>query len=391
MRMRTARPGLLSIGTAVPTYQIDQTAVGACVADSLNASPPLRRWIKRLYELSGIETRYSCLPEAAKLNLDSPFAPGLALADSPTTAERMAIYQREAIDLGVAAAEQALAAPAIAGSTAQITHLIVVSCTGFFAPGLDLVLAERLGLGPTIQRTLVGFMGCAAAFNGLRLAAQIVAGQPEARVLVVCVELCTLHLQPGADRPTLTAASLFADGAAACLVGAPDIQGDVLLIDRFHSQVQPASQDAMAWQIGDHGFVMNLSSDVPRHIDSLAPSALANLLDGLPSPEFWAIHPGGRAIVDRLAELLALSPAQTAASYAVLRRYGNMSSATILFVLRELWASLRSAAQPASGVAVAFGPGLVTELAALTYLPPAALHLDQPQQQADLASPHYVA
>lgn len=391
MRMRTARPGLLSIGTAVPPYQVDQTAVGAFVADSLNASPSLRRWIKRLYELSGIETRYSCLPEATNLNLDSPFAPGLALADSPTTAERMAIYQREAVDLGVAAAEQALAAPAVAGSTAAITHLIVVSCTGFFAPGLDLAIAERLGLSPTLQRTLVGFMGCAAAFNGLRLASQIVAGQPEARVLVVCVELCTLHLQPGADRPTLTAASLFADGAAACLVGTPDIHGDVLLIDRFHSQVQPDSQDAMSWQIGDHGFVMNLSSDVPRHIDSLAPSALANLLDGLPSPEFWAIHPGGRAIVDRLAELLALSPAQTAASYTVLRRYGNMSSATILFVLRELWASLRAVAQPVSGVAVAFGPGLVTELAALSYLPPVALRLEQPQQQADLVSPRYVA
>jgi predicted naringenin-chalcone synthase len=391
MPLQTVRPGLLAIGTAVPPYQIDQTAVGACVAESLNAGPPLRRWIKRLYELSGIETRYSCLPEATSLNLDSAFAPGLALADSPTTAERMAIYQREAVALGVAAAEQALTAPGISDGVAQVTHLIVVSCTGFFAPGLDLAIAERLGLSQNLQRTLIGFMGCAAAFNGLRLAAQIVAGQPQARVLVVCVELCTLHLQPGADRPTLTAASLFADGAAACLVGIPDLQGDVLLIDRFHSQVQPASQDAMAWQIGNHGFVMNLSSDVPRHIDNLAPAALANLLDGLPTPDFWAIHPGGRAIVDRLAELLSLSPTQTAASYTVLRRYGNMSSATILFVLRELWESLRSAAQPAGGVAIAFGPGLVAELAALSYLPPATLRLDQAQPHADFASPRYVA
>jgi predicted naringenin-chalcone synthase len=379
MFMRTARPALLAIGTAVPSYQMDQTAFGACVAESLGARPPLRRWIRRLYELSGIETRYSCLPEAVSLSLDSAFAPGMPLADSPTTAERMAIYRREAVGLGVAAAQQALAAPGLTGGADQLTHLIVVSCTGFFAPGLDLMIAERIGLSSTVQRTLVGFMGCAAAFNGLRLAAQIVAGQPDARVLVVCVELCTLHLQPGDDRPTLTAASLFADGAAACLVGTPDVEGDVLLLDRFHSEVQPDSHDAMAWQIGDHGFVMGLSSDVPRHVESLAPRAIATLCDGLPPPEFWAIHPGGRAIVDRLAELLQLSSAQTAASYSVLRRYGNMSSPTILFVLRDLLDELRAAGRPASGVAAAFGPGLVTEMAALSYIPSAMLRLDSEQ------------
>jgi predicted naringenin-chalcone synthase len=376
MTLHQATPALLAIGTAVPPNKIDQRALCDWVGDSLQASPPLRRWLRRLYELSGIENRYSCIPDSASLDPDSRFAPGRPLAETPTTAERMAIYRHAAVDLGASAAAEAFAAPGLDLAPADVTHLIVVSCTGFFAPGLDLAIARRLGLGPRVERTLVGFMGCAAAFNGLRLAAEIVRSRPHARVLIVCVELCTLHLQPGDDRINLTVASLFADGAAACLVAAAGDRGDLLLIDRLHTQVQPDTEDAMAWQIGDHGFVMGLSPDVPRYVDALAPQALATLLDGLPAPRFWAIHPGGRAIVDRLAETLALTPEQTAASYGVLRRYGNMSSPTVLFVLRDVLAGLRAAAEPAHGVAVAFGPGLVTEMAALTYLPPADLRLD---------------
>lgn len=382
MRCADPCPAILSIGTAVPPYQSAQSALCTWVSDSLEASPALRRWLHALYSRSGIETRHSCLPDAAALIPHSRFAPGRPLAETPTTAERMAIYQREAVDLGVVAAERALVRSSFADAAARVTHLIVVSCTGFFAPGLDLAIAQRLGLRPTVQRTLIGFMGCAAAFNGLRLAAHIVTGQPDAQVLVVCVELCTLHLQPGSDRIALTVASLFADGAAACLVGAAGPSGDLLRLNRLHTQVLPDTTGAMAWQIGDHGFVMHLSSDVPRHVGALAQSALAPLLDGLPTPTFWAIHPGGRAIVDRLTALLELAPAQVAASYTILRRYGNMSSPTILFVLGEWLDQLRMADISASGVAVAFGPGLVTEMAHLTYVPPAATRphaLRQPQ------------
>jgi len=384
-------PAILSIGTAVPPHQISQSDVCTWVSDSLEASPAQRRWIKRLYTLSGIETRHSCLPDAAVLIPHSRFAPGRPLAETPTTADRMAIYQQEAVKIGVAAAERALTTPQLPNAAASVTHLIVVSCTGFFAPGLDLAIARRLGLRPTVQRTLVGFMGCAAAFNGLRLAAQIVDGQLDALVLVVCVELCTLHLQPDSDRNALTVASLFADGAAACLVGATGSNGDLLRLNRLHTQVLPDTEDAMAWQIGDHGFVMHLSSDVPRHVGTLAQSALATLLDGQPTPTFWAIHPGGRAIVDRLTELLQLAPAQVAASYNVLRRYGNMSSPTILFVLRELLDQLRTAACPVSGIAAAFGPGLVTEMAHLTYVPPVGARPIAVQQPQLTEVPRYVA
>ncbi|NTW01696.1 MAG: type III polyketide synthase [Oscillochloris sp.] len=384
-------PAILAIGTAVPPHQITQADVYTWVSESLQASPAQRRWLNRLYTLSGIETRHSCLPDAQKLMPHSRFAPGRPIAETPTTAERMTIYQHEAVQVGVLAAERALTAAPISNAAEQVTHLIVVSCTGFFAPGLDLAIARRIGLRPSVQRTLVGFMGCAAAFNGLRLATQIIAGQPEAHVLLVCVELCTLHLQPTADRVALTVASLFADGAAACLIGAAGKGGDLLLLNRLHSQVQPDTDDAMAWRIGDHGFVMQLSPDVPRYAGTLATSALTTLLDGQRTPTFWAIHPGGRAIVDRLAELLELTPAQTAASYSILRRYGNMSSPTILFVLRELLDQLRTSANSVDGVAAAFGPGLVTEMAYLTYVPPVTQRPSTAHLPQLLEVPQYVA
>lgn len=391
MRFADPSPAIISIGTAVPPHQVTQDAMCAWVSDSLKASPTQRRWLKHLYALSGIETRHSCLPDATALIPHSRFAPGRPLAETPTTAERMTIYQQEAVKLGVAAAEQALTTPQFPDAAAHITHLIVVSCTGFFAPGLDLAIAGRLGLKPTVQRTLVGFMGCAAAFNGLRLAAHIVAGQPDAHVLVVCVELCSLHVQPGNDRIALTVASLFADGAAACLVGAARPSGDLLRINRLHTQVLPDTEDAMAWQIGNHGFVMHLSSDVPRHVGTLANQALATLLDGQPTPTFWAIHPGGRAIIDRLTDLLQLAPAQVAASYNVLRRYGNMSSPTILFVLHDLLEQMRTANVPVNGVAAAFGPGLVTEMAHLTYVPPTVIRPRPVHLPRLIEEPLYVA
>lgn len=391
MRFVDPDPAILAIGTAVPAHRLRQSSVCDWVCESFAANQPQRRLLRRLYALSGIETRYSCLPDAAALTVESRFAPGRQLSETPTTAERMAIYQHEAVQIGVLAADRALAQSQLPAAAEQITHLIVVSCTGFFAPGLDLAIAQRLGLRSSVQRTLIGFMGCAAAFNGLRLAAQIVAGQPEALVLVVCVELCTLHLQPGSDRVSMTVASLFADGAAACLVGAATPSGNLLLINRFHSQVQPDSAAAMAWQIGDHGFVMHLSPDVPRYASTLAHSALSSLLDGQPQPSFWAIHPGGRAIIDRLAELLQLTPDQTAASYSILRQYGNMSSPTILFVLCELLDQLRPAPGPLHGVAAAFGPGMVTEMAYLTYVPPMLSHADVTQLPQRREARQYVA
>lgn len=397
------RPAILALGTAIPPYCARQSDIAHWVMDAFTGQPAVQRLVRSLYAYSGIETRYTCTPDYLAPVHESRFSPGLPLAETPTTAERMAIYERESTRLGVAAARAALAQYAsstgqpVASIRAAITHLIVVSCTGFFAPGLDFVLSQELGLPPTVQRTVIGFMGCSAAFNGLRNATSMVQADPTARVLMVNVELCSLHGQPGSARDDLVSTSLFADGAAACLVGMPAAHdAGYITLDGFHTSMKPDTQSEMVWQIGDHGFTLRLSPRVPDHLADVAPAALGTLFPRQ-RPDFWAIHPGGRAIVDRLAEIFRLDDGQVSASRAVLRDYGNLSSATILFVLQELFSNARPVgvedavahrkphgdvlprsngthpsapnAQKRSGVAMAFGPGLVIEMARLTYVP----------------------
>ncbi len=383
----TKSVAILALGTAVPVYKAKQVEVGQWMAQSFVNRPEIGRWLRAIFANAGVETRYSCIDDYVRPVAEARFAPGHPPEDAPSTAERMAIYQRESIPLGIAAAKQALTELAattdepLVAITASITHLVVVSCTGFFAPGLDLAIARHLGLAPTVARTMIGFMGCAAAFNGLRTASQIVQSQPTARVLVVCVELCSLHTQPTVDRENLVAASLFADGASACIVGAPQpTQGNIFLLNDFHTEVKPETSDQMIWQIGNHGFALRLSPQIPQHLADVAPAALQQLF-GQAEPDFWAIHPGGPAIVERLVEVFELAPEQVAASRTVLRQYGNLSSATIFFVLNELRQTLPQKhhhGDKQSGVAMAFGPGLVIEMARLTYVPTPTQIIAQP-------------
>jgi predicted naringenin-chalcone synthase len=368
-------PAILGFGCATPAYQASQSAVAQWMSASFADRPAVGRLLRSLYAGSGVETRHSCIDDYLHPPECSRYAPGRPLEQVATTAERMAIYEREAPSLAIMAAERALLHLAKGGATSlttaacSITHLIVVSCTGFFAPGVDLAIARHLNLRPTLERTTIGFMGCAAAFNGLRTAAHIVRGRPSARVLVVCVELCSLHVQPSAEREHLIAGSLFADGAAACVVGmVAGHAGPVYLLEDFYSQVKPDAESAMVWQIGNHGFALRLSPQVPKHLAEIAPAALQQLCPPR-DVQFWAIHPGGPAIVDRLAEVFDLSPEQVAVSRLILRRYGNLSSATILFVLAELGNQLQQRNQTQLGVAMAFGPGLVIEMARLRFLP----------------------
>jgi predicted naringenin-chalcone synthase len=378
-----SQPAILALGTALPQYSGSQDTIAAWMAESFGERR-LQRLVRMIHSQSGIETRYSCAPAYLEPPQQSRFAPGADPANSATTAERMAVYEREAPPLGTTAARNALEQYAhrrcqsVQQVAATVTHLLAISCTGLFAPGLDYALAKALGLPRTVRRTLIGFMGCAAAFNGLRAAAEIVAGQPDARVLVVSVELCSLHNQPSADYDLLVGASIFADGAAACLVGNPALdEDDYYRLEEFHTAIHPDTEEEMAWNIRDHGFALRLSPRVPNHLAAAAPAALQTVFGGR-RPAFWAVHPGGRAIVDRLAEIFDLPPESLAATREVLRRYGNMSSATILFVLSALRARLceshtdsgRATAADLTGVAMAFGPGLVVEMSKLTYVPP---------------------
>ncbi len=370
------RPAILAIGTAVPDYWADQKAIGNWMASSFADRPAVQRMIRSLYAYSGIEKRHGCAPEYLLPPDESRFAPGLDIEETPTTAERMQAYRRESVPLAERAARSALEAVDRRGDadldaqSTAITHLIVVSCTGFFAPGLDFELVQKLGLAPSVQRTVIGFMGCSAAFNGLRAASQIVAGDENARVLVVSVELCSLHIQAGERRDDLVSAALFADGAAAAIVGIPQATDkDYYQLDTFHTGMKPATEDEMVWEIGDHGFTLRLSPKIPDHLGDVAPAELAQVMGGA-APEFWAIHPGGRAIVDKLQEIFALPDASLAPSRRVLADYGNLSSATILFVLAEQRRQLMANPQGSeTGVAMAFGPGLTIEMARLTYMP----------------------
>jgi predicted naringenin-chalcone synthase len=262
----------------------------------------------------------------------------------------MEVYAREAPGLALAAIHRL-------GELGEVTHMVVASCTGFTAPGLDQVLARRLGLAPTVERVVIGFMGCYAGVTALRTAGHIVRSDPTARVLVVAIELCSLHLQPTDRLDRLMAMAQFADGCAAALVTA---EGAGLVLGEGLSLTLEDSHDLITWTIGDTGFAMELSGEVPgRLAEALGQDAVADAVtSGQPieAIEAWAVHPGGKSIVDAVERGLGLPAGKVAASRAVLQEYGNMSSASVLFVLERLMAE-----RPASGVALAFGPGLAME------------------------------
>ncbi|HLZ77917.1 MAG TPA: type III polyketide synthase [Sphingomonas sp.] len=340
-----------AVGTAVPTHDIHDPFVAWAMPRI--ADPREQALFRRMAARSGIEHRWSVLPRAP--DGGSPVAPGGFYAGNhlPPTSRRMEFYAEAAPTLAL----KAIAALGEKTSLDGITHLVVASCTGFMAPGVDQVIAARLGLDPGVERTLVGFMGCYAAVAALRVAHHIARSEPEARVLVVTVELSTLHLIDTQAIEPLLAMLQFADGAAAAVVSA---EPSSLAIDRFFATTLPDSSDLIRWTIGDEGFEMHLSGEVPGRIaDALRePDARRKIMgDRDPAALDWAVHAGGRSILDAVEHALDLPGDALAASRSVLRRYGNMSSATLMFVLADLME------RPArsDGVAMAFGPGLAAE------------------------------
>ncbi len=340
------------IGTSVPAHDVHGMFVS--FASMLLPNDRLRRVFGRMAERSGIAHRYSTLRPAAGTAGQTFDRDGFyRLGGFPGSAARMARYEAAALPLALAAVDR-LGADA---RLREVTHLVVTSCTGFYAPGLDLQLTQALGLNPSVERTLVGFMGCYAAFNALKLARHIVRSEPGSRVLLVNLELCTLHLQETPELEQVLSFLVFADGCAASLVTAEPFG---LALDRFHAELLPDTAPLITWRIGDAGFDMVLSGQVPGAISAgLARSAPRLLNDaGTERPELWAVHPGGRSVLDAVQTALGLTPEALADSRAVLRDFGNMSSATILFVLDRI---MRTARRGASGIAMGFGPGLVAE------------------------------
>jgi predicted naringenin-chalcone synthase len=357
------------LATAVPPASYPQAAARDVMKAWIGGDRRTDLLLQRIYARSGIERRHSVVEDfLGALPDDEVPAPrrggGFYVDDAggfrdPGTAERNARYREEAGPLFVDVARRTLDG-AEGFSARDVTHVITVSCTGFYAPGPDLDVVRGLGLRPGVERYHVGFMGCYAAFPALRMARAFCRAEPDAVVLVVAVELCTLHLQPSRDDDALIAASVFADGGAGALVSARPPRGPALTLESFADGLAPEGASDMAWTIGDHGFEMVLSAYVPQVVGEKAGAALQPLLDGTGTRRDevrrWAVHPGGRAILDRLEEGLALPSDALAASRSVLARYGNMSSATVLFVLAEMMAEPAPPGEPI--VAMAFGPGL---------------------------------
>lgn len=342
------------IATATPPHDVHDAYVA--MTDQALVDRRDRLIFKRMAARSGIAHRFSyfspIVTEDTATDADGFYVRGRY----PATAARMNFYEANA---------PRLALEAIAGlefDRDAITHIVVASCTGFVAPGLDQIIVREAGLPSSVERTVVGFMGCYAAVNALRLAHHFVRSEPAARVLVVNLELCTLHLQETQDMEKLLAMMLFGDGCAASLV-TTDPNG--LALEDFRAINLPQSNELITWRVGDQGFDMRLSGEVPQRIlAALQAEMVKNDTDGLlrgrrpDEYDAWAVHAGGRSILDAVENGFGLGEHALQRSRAVLRDFGNMSSATLMFVLQQM---LGGAERVANGLAMAFGPGLAAE------------------------------
>ncbi|HEV3003239.1 MAG TPA: type III polyketide synthase [Pirellulales bacterium] len=357
---------ILGMGTALPPHVVSQSEaaeLGRLVCCQTEEQASL---LRVLYRRSGVKNRHSVLPHRKALDWVAPAGDAASAVDAadrlgPTTRVRMQFYEEHASGLALTAAEAALCAAAI--EPAAISHLVTVSCTGFSAPGVDVALIRSLGLAATVERVHVGFMGCHGAINGLRVARGLAAEMPAARVLLVAVELCSLHYCYQWDPAQMVGNAVFADGAAALVAAHGNSTADAWRVLATGSCLLPDSQDAMAWQIGDHGFEMQLSARVPDLIGEHLRPWLTRWLDrqgvALENVGSWAVHPGGPRIVSAVEAALRLTPGATAVSREILAEHGNMSSPTVLFIVDRL----RSRRAPRPCVALAFGPGLMAEAA----------------------------
>jgi predicted naringenin-chalcone synthase len=375
-KTRDTVAGFLGVGIAAPPA-VPQEKILELIFELCQPNSSQQAWLTRLFRGSNIQTRGTVLakPECASgtptpqqsVDAIQAFYPASTgpTDGGPTTLSRMARYAAEAPALAIAAAERALTESRLGQSpvaAADISHLFTASCTGFMAPGLDSALIESLGLSPEIRRVHVGFMGCHAAFNTLAAARDVVRADSAAKVLVCCVELCTLHFAYGWDPGKLVANALFADGAAAAVVGQSELDDSAAwrLADTA-SLLMPNCADAMTWRIGNHGFEMTLSPGIPSliraHLRPWIESWLARHDLKITDVAGWAIHPGGPKVLDAVADALTLPPEALVHSREILLHHGNMSSATVLFILRRMMQE--SLGGPC--VAIGLGPGLIAE------------------------------
>lgn len=363
-----------SLGFSVPSGRIAQKEAANFATRTSRLDDQEGRRIHALYRRTGIDSRASVVIDPDSLNGESfqSFFPIATHEDDkgPSTQERLNRFECEAPPLAEAASMQAIERSGI--DPREFTHIIPVTCTGFFAPGVDIELINRLGLRAETERIQIGFMGCHAGINALRAAKGLIAEDSSRRVLICCIELCSLHYQYGSDSNAIVSNALFADGASSLVIGdgvntktninqrIQPILGD---ITKTASTLIPHTKKAMSWRIGNHGFQMTLSAEVPDLIETKLKPKINHWLDeeGLVLGEIggWAIHPGGTRILAAVQNTLLLTDQQMSYSYSVLQQHGNMSSATLPFILQQL----AEAEQPKPWIMLGFGPGLEVEFA----------------------------
>lgn len=319
-----------------------------------------KRKLAFLYRHSDIDKRYSVIEDFGLPRSAWDFIPQEQSASFPSIDERMAIYNNEAPQLSITAIKDCIDGYI---NPADITHLITVSCTGMSAPGLDLQIAEAMQLSPSIFRTSVNFMGCYAAVHALKLAKFICDSTPNSNVVIVATELCTIHFQQEYTPDNVASSLLFADGCAAALISNTITTPNSLALKGFYAQVQYKGKKDMAWQLSSKGFLMTLSGYIPHLVEQDINSLLDNALKhyGLQKTDItqWCVHPGGKKILEVIEKQLKLDKEALCRSRKVLAEYGNMSSPTILFVLKKFMQS--TTANNTNIFGVAFGPGLTME------------------------------
>jgi alpha-pyrone synthase len=336
------------IATSVPPHDVHDAFLGFG-RHMLKGDNRRLTLFDRMAERCGISHRYSFLEGATDtgaVDAGRIYAHGAF----PDTAARMRLYETFAPRLAIEAVEKLL----VGEDRTRITHLIVTSCTGFSAPGVDLAVIESCGLNPSVERTMVGFMGCYAAINALKLARHIVRSEPAARVLTVNLELCTLHLQETENLEEILSFLLFADGCAAALISADPVG---VGMESFRAALVPDTRQLIRWHIRAQGFDMVLSGGVPGAIRKALSGARADIV-GTEGIDLWAVHPGGRTVLDAVEQAFTLPDQALVHSRGVLNDYGNMSSGTVMFVLDRV---MRGASPGMRGCAMSFGPGLVAE------------------------------
>ena len=387
---------ILATGTSVPSHSMSQDSALEMFQDLACSSPRQRRLAKVLFDRANVKNRFTFVPyqsayqwcvddntppqkitRGSSLTVTPHPIPKISSGTNPglTTGQRMRLYDLYAADIAIQSATRAIQAADCGPS--EITHLVTVSCTGFASPGVDVKLIKALGLPATTQRINVGFMGCHGAVNGIRTAMNITNADANAKVLVCCVELCSLHCRfqwTEEDYEKIIGNALFGDGSASLVIASESRQQttDWEIIDTGSTLIED-SEAELRWDIGDHGFEMILNSEIGDRIEGALSQWLSQWLEqrslGFEDIDCWAVHPGGPKIIRSVQQSLNLSQQQLSISLDVLNRYGNMSSPTVLFILESFKNALDEASPATSdskhALIIAFGPGMISEVALL--------------------------